>query len=342
MSRRDGRAQFGQAPVGRLGDARRRDRVAGQMETVVLGRTGLLVSVAGLGCGGHSRLGQATGATKRESVQLVQRALELGVTYVDTARAYGTEEIAGEALTGHRNEVVISTKAHPKTNDDPVSAAALRESVQLSLRSLKTDYIDVFHLHGVTEADYGHCIAELVPELERLRDQGTIRYVAISELFAGDPGHVMLRRALLDDCWDVVMVGFNLLNTSARSRVLTLTQEKNLGVEVMFAVRRALSQPDELRRVIDSLVQEGRVGLDGLDLQEPLDFLIHEGGAASVVEAAYRFARHEPGCHVVLTGTGNPVHLAENIASINKPELPSEDVEHLEQLFGNLDHLSGN
>jgi L-galactose dehydrogenase len=312
------------------------------METVVLGRTGLLVSVAGLGCGGHSRLGQATGATKKESVQLVKRALELGVTYVDTARAYGTEEIVGEALAGHRHEVVVSTKAHPRTRDDPVSAGALRESVQLSLRSLKTDYIDVFHLHGVTESDYQHCVAELVPELERLRDEGTIRYIAISELFAADPGHVMLRRALLDDCWDVVMVGFNLLNSSARSRVLTLTQEKNIGVEVMFAVRRALSQPDELRRVVDSLVQGGRIGVDGLDLQEPLDFLIHEGGPESVVEAAYRFARHEPGCHVVLTGTGNATHLAENIASINKPELPPEDVERLEQLFGKLDHLSGN
>jgi L-galactose dehydrogenase len=312
------------------------------METVVLGRTGLLVSVAGLGCGGHSRLGQATGATKEESVQLVRRALELGVTYFDTARAYGTEEIVGEALAGQRHEVVVSTKAHPKTRDDPVSAGALRESVRLSLRSSKTDYIDVFHLHGVTEADYEHCVAELVPELERLRDEGTIRYLAISELFAADPGHVMFRRALLDDCWDVVMVGFNLLNSSARSRVLTLTQEKNIGVEVMFAVRRALSQPDELRRVVDSLVQEGRVGVDGLDLQNPLAFLIHERGAESIVEAAYRFARHESGCHVVLTGTGHSTHLDENIASINKPALPAEDLESLERVFGHLDHLSGN
>jgi aryl-alcohol dehydrogenase-like predicted oxidoreductase len=68
------------------------------MDTIVLGRTGLEVSVAGLGCGGHSRLGQATGATEDESVRLVQRALDQGVTYFDTARAYGTEEIVGRAL----------------------------------------------------------------------------------------------------------------------------------------------------------------------------------------------------------------------------------------------------
>jgi L-galactose dehydrogenase len=312
------------------------------MDTVVLGRTGLEVSVAGLGCGGHSRLGQATGATEEESVQLVRRALDLGVTYVDTARAYGTEEIVGRALVGRRDGVVLSTKAHPETPDGPLSAGALRESVQLSLRRLGTEYIDFFHLHGVTESTYQHCVEALVPELERLRDEGAVRFVALSERFAGDPAHAMLQRALLDDCWDVVMVGFNLLNPSARTHVLTLTREKNIGVEVMFAVRRALSQPDELRRVVHQLVEEGRIGADDLDAEDPLAFLVHENGAHSVVEAAYRFVRHEPGCHVVLTGTGNPAHLEENVASINGPPLPADDTERLRRLFGHLEHLSGN
>jgi L-galactose dehydrogenase len=312
------------------------------MDTVVLGRTGLEVSVAGLGCGGHSRLGQATGATEEESVQLVRRALELGVTYVDTARSYGTEEIVGRALVGRRDEVVLSTKAHPETREGPLSAAALRESVQLSLRRLETDYIDVFHLHGVGESTYRHSVEELVPEMERLRDEGAVRFVALSERFGGDPAHAMLQHALLDDCWDVVMVGFNVLNPSARTKVLTLTRGKNIGVEVMFAVRRALSHPDELRRVVHRLVEEGFIAADELDPEDPLAFLIHEDGARSVVEAAYRFARHEPGCHVVLTGTGNADHLDENIASINSPPLPPMDSERLRRLFGHLDHLSGN
>jgi aryl-alcohol dehydrogenase-like predicted oxidoreductase len=312
------------------------------METVVLGRTGLEVSVAGLGCGGHSRLGQATGATEEQSVQLVRRALDLGITYIDTARAYGTEEIVGRALAGRRDTVVLSTKAHPETRDGPLSAGALRESVQLSLRRLGTEYIDVFHLHGVSEPGYTHSVEVLFPELERLRDEGVVRYIALSERFGNDPAHAMLERALVDNCWDVVMVGLNLLNPSARTQVLPLTREKNIGVEVMFAVRRALSQPDELRRVVHLLVEEGRVGAEDVDVEDPLAFLVHENGARSVVEAAYRFARHEPGCHVVLTGTGNPSHLEENVASINGAPLPSEDVERLRRLFGHLDHLSGN
>ena len=63
---------------------------------------------------------------------------------------------------------------------------------------------------------------------------------------------------------------------------------------------------------------------------------MHEGGASSVIEAAYRFARHEPGADVVLFGTGNPAHLKANIDSILKPPLPEADQARLAELFGNL------
>jgi L-galactose dehydrogenase len=164
----------------------------------------------------------------------------------------------------------------------------------------------------------------------------------VSERFGADPGHEMLTQALRDDCFDVAMVGFNLLNPSARDRVLPVTRERGVGVEVMFAVRRALSHPDELRRVARQLADDGHLGEGDLDPDDPLGFLVHEGGAASVVEAAYRFVRHEPGCDVVLTGTGNPAHLADNVAAICSPPLPDADLDRLRRLFGHLDHLSGN
>jgi aryl-alcohol dehydrogenase-like predicted oxidoreductase len=313
------------------------------VDTVVLGRTGLEVRVAGLGCGGHSRLGQSHGASFDDSVALVRRAVDLGVTYIDTARGYGTEPIVGAAVEPCRDDVVLSSKASPRGHDGALlDADGLRAAIEVSLRELRTDWIDVYHLHGVGEDEYDYCVDELVPELERLRDKGMLRFVAVSERFGAEPGHAMLQRAVADDCWDVMMVGFNVLNPSARDRVFPGTRAKSIGIEVMFAVRRVLSRPDELRRVVQELVDQGLLDAEEIDVDEPLAFLVHEGGASSVVEAAYRFARHEPGCHVVLTGTGNVEHLEQNVRSIDAPPLPDVDLVRLSTLFGHLDHLSGN
>jgi aryl-alcohol dehydrogenase-like predicted oxidoreductase len=238
---------------------------------------------------------------------------------------------------------VISTKVSPHARDGALlDAAGVREAVQTSLAKLNTDWIDVYHLHGVDHEQYDYCVAELVPVLGQLRDEGSIRFLALSERFGADPGHVMAQRAVEDDCWDVMMVGFNPLNPSARDRVFAATREKDIAVEVMFAVRRVLSRPDELVRVAGELVADGHVDADAIDPADPLGFLVHEGGAASVVEACYRYARYEPGCHVILTGTGNVEHLEENVRSINAPPLPADDLERLRTLFGHLDHLSGN
>jgi L-galactose dehydrogenase len=307
-----------------------------------LGRTGLEVSVAGLGCGGQSRLGRTAGQAFDDSVHLVRTALDLGINYIDTAAVYGTEEIVGAALAGRREDAVLSTKAMPIHPDrPPLTAVTLRESVEQSLRRLRTDVIDVFHLHGVPAADYDYCVAELVPELASLRDRGVIRFIALSEVFRSDPGHLMLERAVRDDCWDVVMVGFNVVNQSARDRVLQQAQVTSVGVEVMFAVRRALSNPAALREIVARLIDEGRLETSAIDRDEPLGFLLHEGGASSVVDAAYRFAGHEPGCQVVLTGTGNVDHLRDNIRSLNAAPLPEVDRERLRSLFGDLDTETG-
>ena len=152
----------------------------------------------------------------------------------------------------------------------------------------------------------------------------------------------MLQRAIGDDCWDVVMVGFNMLNPGARSKVLRQTIAAEIGVEVMYAVRNVFSQPQVLRETIAAAVSQGLLRPDELDPEDPLGFLLHEGGASSIVEAAYRFARHEPGCHIVLTGTGNVEHLQSNVASINMEPLPSQDLERLDLLFGDFAHFAGN
>jgi aryl-alcohol dehydrogenase-like predicted oxidoreductase len=316
------------------------DRVA--RTTTRLGRTGLEVSVAGLGCGGHSRLGMARGRSEQEAADLVRRALDLGITFLDTARVYGTERAVGLGVKGRRDAVTISSKAFPLDREGRIRAAHVERQIDDSLAALGTDRIDVLHLHGVLPEHYERAVEEYVPVLERARAAGKIRFPAISEVFARDPGHAMLPRALADDCFDVVMVGLNLLNPSARERVLGPAREKDVGVLVMFAVRRALSQPEELARVCADLVERGTVPEGALDPADPLGFLVGEERARSVVEAAYRFCRHEPGAHVVLTGTGSAEHLAANVASIEKGPLPAEDRARLQALFGEVDFLSAN
>jgi aryl-alcohol dehydrogenase-like predicted oxidoreductase len=313
------------------------------MQTVRLGRTGLDVSVAGLGCGGHSRLGMAKGKDVHHAADVVRAALDLGISFIDTARAYGTEPAVGLGLKGRRDQVVISTKAGVARGADLVSAADMARYVDESLSKLATDHIDVFLLHGVTLPHYEHAIEVIVPELKRLQAAGKLRFIGASEQFGGDTGHALLAKALgEDDPFDVVMVGFNLLNPSARERVFPLTIRKDVGTLIMFAVREALSHPDELRKVVGELIARGEIDADKVDANDPLGFLADAPDRPSVVEAAYRFCRHEPGAEVILTGTGDPEHLKANVEAILAPPLPPEILSRLRTIFGAVDSVSGN
>jgi aryl-alcohol dehydrogenase-like predicted oxidoreductase len=307
-----------------------------------LGRTGIEVSVAGLGCGGHSRLGQSYGATEAESIAVVHEALDLGVTLVDTAQVYGTEEIVGKALRGRRDAVVLSTKALPVDREGPLDPKALRRSVDESLRRLQTDRIDLFFVHGMQLRDLHHTRDHLVPELLSLQDEGKIRHLAASEAFASDNAHEALGQSLDagDDWYDVLMVGHNPFNPSARDRIFPVTEERAIGVLVMFAVRKALASAEGIRRVVSDLVDRGLVDPSALDAEEPLGFLVGDDGAGSYAEAAYRFAAHEPGCDVVLTGTGSVEHLAENVAAIDGPPLPVAHQQRLAALFAHVDSVT--
>ncbi|HEY2048547.1 MAG TPA: aldo/keto reductase [Caulobacteraceae bacterium] len=313
------------------------------MQTVRLGRTNAEVSVAGLGCGGHSRLGMARGADVSHAAGVVRRALDLGVSFIDTARAYGTEEAVGQGIAGRRDQVFLSTKASPRRGDGALlTAAELTESLEGSLRRLGTDHVDVFHLHGVQGAQYEHCAKVLVPEMKRQQAAGKIRYLGITEQFGGDTGHAMLPRALDDDHFDVIMVGFNLVNPSARKRVFPLTLARDVGTLIMFAVRRQLSDPEALRDAVAGLIARGEVDGAQINAADPLGFLRDNVGIGSAVEAAYRFCRHEPGAHVILTGTGDVAHLEANLAAIQAPPLPADVLERLTHLFGKVDSVSGN
>ena len=311
------------------------------MQYTTLGKTELKVSVAGLGCGGNSRIGQGAGLSEAQSVALVRAALDLGVNFIDTAAIYGTEGIVGKAIKGRpRESLVISTKSHVNAFDGSSAAPAgdVLASLEASLRALDTDYIDIFHLHGLSPRLYDHAMTEVVPALLRQREKGKFRHLAVSETAPRDPGHTMLERAVEEPAWEVFMLAFHMMNQNARKHLLKRTQANRVGTLCMFAVRNIFSRPGLLQQAVADLVAAGKLPPELAASDNPLGFLLHEGGAESVIEAAYRFARHEPGIDVVLFGTSSVEHLKANIASILRPPLPAEDLAKLYALFG---HLTG-
>jgi aryl-alcohol dehydrogenase-like predicted oxidoreductase len=311
------------------------------MHYTTLGKTGLKVSVAGLGCGGNSRIGQGAGLSEAESIALVRAALDLGVNFIDTAAIYGTEGIVGKAIKGRpRESVVISTKSHVNAFDGSTAAPAgdVIASLDASLRALDTAYIDVFHLHGLSPKVYDHAMAEVVPALLREQAKGKFRHLAVSETAPRDPGHSMLERAVEEPVWEVFMLAFHMMNQNARNHLLQRTLANKVGTLCMFAVRNIFSRPGLLRQTMADLAAAGKLLPGPADAADPLGFLVHEGGAESIIDAAYRFARHEPGIDVVLFGTSSADHLKANIASILRPPLPADDVAKLYTLFG---HLTG-
>ena len=163
------------------------------MQYTTLGKTGLQVSVAGLGCGGYSRLGQSTGRSEAQSIAIVQQAMDQGINFIDTARNYRTEDIVGKALKGrNRDEVVISTKTTLADDTGRKCPAQVVRELEASLRKMDLTTVDVFHLHGVQPAVYDHAVQKIVPALLREQEKGKFRFLGITEVPPKDPHHETL------------------------------------------------------------------------------------------------------------------------------------------------------
>jgi aryl-alcohol dehydrogenase-like predicted oxidoreductase len=304
------------------------------MDYKPLGKTGLKVSVAGLGCGGNSRLGLGRGASAEECMAVVRTAVDLGVNLLDTAEAYGTEEIVGAAARHYdRTKLVISTKAVFGSGD---TAETVTRKVEAALRRLGLDYVDIFHFHAVSPAAYEHHRDVLAPALVKLKEQGKVRHVGITETSPNDPEQRMLARAIEEAPWEVTMLAYSLMNQNARQKIFPVTQRRGIGTLLMFVVRNIFSNAAYRRDIAAKLVEQGELEASSLVDGDPLGFLLADGGVKSITDAAYRYARHEQGVDVVLFGTGDKAHVADNVASILRPPLPAATVDRLHASFGHL------
>ena len=295
------------------------------MDYVPLSKSGLTCSVIGLGGGSSSRFGLVKGGTKSDALRLIGAALDHGITFFDGAGTTGgIEELLAEGLGSRRSDVILSTKVHlgPEAGSGrsankasswiarrlgtACSAATLRRRVERTLQALRTDHIDLLNLHAVSPIQYRHLGSKILPELHRLKAEGKVRAIGITEAFLSDPRHQMLEEATADGYFDAIMVGFNAHNHGASRVVLPRANQAGTGAIGMFVLRGLLNEPVAAR-------------------------LLEEAGVSSLSELAFRFARDE-GLDVVLTGTGNIEHLQQNIAAALSPPLPASVLERLRLL----------
>lgn len=289
-------------------------KTAPHMKTRTLGKTGLTVSLLGLGCG---PLGDE-GLEEREVTRLIHGALELGVTVFDTARSYGlSEERLGRALTGRRARAVVSTKVgYGIDGVDDWTGPCVTAGIDAALSRLQTDWLDVVHLHscGLETLRRG----EVIEALQAAQRQGKVRVVA----YAGD--NEALQWALESGRFGAVQCSVNVCDQVALHTQVDEAQRRGLGVLAKRAAansvwRSTTAQPELYRE------RYRRMGLS-------------DGGFDSL-DLALRFSAFAPGVDCALVGTTRLSHLEQNVRSVERGPLEAGIISTLRGTF--LEHGTG-
>lgn len=302
------------------------------MRTRTLGRTGLAVSEVGLGGLFVSR----AGGDRAAAIAAVRRALELGVNLVDTAPGYyDSEEVLGEALAGAREPYFLSTKLGGRPQPfDPKDKAALRASVQESLRLLRRDHIDLLLIHEPDrpgQYDWWNdwqsdCFEGPVRELlEELKAEGIIRFAGLGGTTAYE-----LPRIMSTGAFDVVLTAFNysLLWREAAIAVLPAADRLKMGV-----IAGSPLQQGALARRYQEEVETGASWLSPPRRQQYLRLYAYlDEVGIPLTELALRFVLSDNRVSTTLMGARSPEEVEANVAAAAKGPLPAEVLARLQEI----------
>jgi aryl-alcohol dehydrogenase-like predicted oxidoreductase len=299
------------------------------MNKRTLGREGLEVSALGLGCMGMSH---AYGAPDdAESLATIHRAIDLGVTFFDTAEVYGpfiNEQLVGRALKGRRESVVVATKFGFRMEGGKIAGTDsrpehIREAVEGSLKRLDTDYIDLLYQHRV---DRQVPIEDVVGAMAELVGQGKVRHLGLSEA-----GESTIRRAHAVHPITALQSEYSLWERNLEPRIIPLLRELGIGL-VPFSplgrgfltgsVRRAEDYPENDFRRNDPRLQGANY-----ELNLRLADAVRELAAARAVTAgqiALAWLLHQGNDVVPIPGTKRRRYLEENVAAADLSLSPLE------------------
>jgi aryl-alcohol dehydrogenase-like predicted oxidoreductase len=296
----------------------------------------LEVGRIGLGAMGMSAAYSASEQDDEQSVATIHRALDLGVTLIDTAEIYGpytNEELVGRAIKDRRDEVVLATKygmvSHagggPGTLDS--SPANVRTAVEGSLRRLGTDHIDLLYQHRV---DPGTPIEDTIGAAATLVEEGKVRYLGLSEAWL-----TTIRRAHAVHPITALQSEYSLWTRDQEAQVLPLLRELGIGLVAYSPLGRGFLtgairsvddlEPDDFRRTNPRFIGENFQR--NLDLADEVGALAHEIGATPAqVALAWLLAQGED--VVPIPGTKKVARLEENVAA-DAVELTPEQLKRL-------------
>jgi aryl-alcohol dehydrogenase-like predicted oxidoreductase len=310
--------------------------MSSSLGTRTLGRDGLEVSALGLGCMGMSQMYGA--ADRQESIATVHRALDLGVTFLDTSDVYGdghNEELVGEAIAGRRDEVQLATKfslAHQPDGGRRIDGRPenVRACAEASLRRLRVDVIDLYYQHRV---DPEVPIEDTVGAMAELVQQGKVRHLGLSEASAAS-----IRRAVAVHPVAALQSEWSLWTRDLEGEVLGVAREHGIGIVPFSPLGRgfltgAITSPadfadDDWRRTHPRFTGEAFTA--NLRLVDAVrELAAGKGVTAGQLALAWVMAQGDD--VVPIPGTKRRPYLEENVGAA-AVELTPEDLARLDAI----------